>query len=262
MEEFYRTKKKLDNILEIMWEKINSESQDNPLKYTSFSEMKRHAEEGSITIKRALVIAFFINFFKPKNIIEIGSFLGFSCNFMLEISKEWNANVTSIDPNVRHRIFEYPREYFKLMTNDHSNNIKMIDGFFSLKTEEGGKWDYLNIMPIKSINEINSIINNIPLITEKDFTENEKYDLGFIDGAHEYSSVISNFICLSKIMVDGGFIIFDDVCPYWNSVVNAIHDIENKALSKNFGIMLYSNDVAIFKDNGFFSYIKKNNKID
>ena len=58
------------------------------------------AVEVAIKVIDALYIAEYLRQRKPKKILEVGSFLGFSARWILEITQAWQAHLTVIDPNV------------------------------------------------------------------------------------------------------------------------------------------------------------------
>jgi hypothetical protein len=238
--------KKFDSILDEKWN-------NSPLSNVNYQEYIKHAKEGSLSYKRAYSLSYFLNLFKPKNILEIGGYLGFSCRFIYEISKSWNPSITSIDPNTKHRIFDTPRDYFNLMCDDCDNKIKLLDGFFLCYKNEA-KWDYLNRIPILSESETDELIDKIPIITSNNL--NEKIDFAILCAMHDYDFIIESFINLSQIMLDKGAIFFDDYNENWSSVIDAVSYIEKCAVQKKLGIVLYCSNIAIFIDNGFFSYVK------
>ncbi len=93
--------------------------------------IKKQAKYGSSKFTDAHIIKCLLEYFKPKEILEVGSFLGFSTRWLLESSNSWNANITSIDPNIHHRIFDNPSEIVKEFNrNFYPNNLEIINAFF------------------------------------------------------------------------------------------------------------------------------------
>ena len=52
-------------------------------------ELVRHAQAGSIKMYDAIILAELIEAHRPARILEVGSFIGFSTRWFLEISRPW-----------------------------------------------------------------------------------------------------------------------------------------------------------------------------
>lgn len=124
---------------------------------------------------------------RPKQILEIGSFLGMSTHFMLEASREWSAKLVSIDPNIPLLEIESPRSVFHALNAEFKERITSLDAFFALNTSE---------------------LSGPPVI---DRPWNEDYDLIFIDGFHEVVDVIENFRLAKQMLSKNGVIAFHDI---------------------------------------------------
>jgi predicted O-methyltransferase YrrM len=119
------------------------------------------------------------NTFNPEyniNYLEIGCYAGGSACLLLQRP---NTNVTSID--LGHPIS--PEIVLKNVNslNVHKNNYEYIQG------------------DSKDLNVFNQAI-----------TKHKELDILFIDGDHSYNGVKSDFELYSKLVKDGGYIIFDD----------------------------------------------------
>lgn len=222
----------------------------------SLNDKYYHARLGSIKLTDAFIVSSILSKYKPKTILEIGAFLGFSTRLLLEGSKEWNAKVTSIDPNIRHRIFDNPSEIVKEFNrNFYPNNLEIINAFF-------GNYDdiiykrYENHFPTRDRTFVDELIRNIDII---DDTWQRKFDLIFIDADHSYKSVINQFNIAIKLLNKNGIILFHDAIT-WYGVKKALHEIscnyKGKAIVKIYGkidrylsfLFLTSNDgVGFFK---------------
>lgn len=55
-----------------------------------------------------------------------------------------------------------------------------------------------------------------------------KIRIGYIDGNHDYNSVLSDFFSIWKKLVPGGDLLFHDYHSSWNQVVECVNDIENR----------------------------------
>lgn len=191
----------------------------------SLKDRLQHGFNGSIRRKTVNEIIQHMIFYEttPKNIIEIGSYLGVSARIFLDIYQ--NATLTSIDPGVRHRCFDKPREIFNNITKKHEKRITIITGFWcDNKAIEAGHWDYENRPPKLSKEEVQKIYNNIPII--KPEMLNQKYDLAFIDGSHDKKSVIQDFENIKKVASNNSIVLFDDY--NWSSVKEGIIKIQKK----------------------------------
>lgn len=215
-----------------------------------------HARLGSIKLTDAFIVNCILSKHKPNAILEIGAFLGFSTRLLLEGSKEWNAKVTSIDPNIRHRIFDNPSEIVKEFNkNFYPNNLEIINAFFGSYDDFIYK-SYENHFPIRDRTLVDELIRNIDII---DDTWKRKFDLIFIDADHSYKSVINQFNIAIKLLNKNGIIIFHDAIT-WDGVKHALQEIscnyKGKAIVEIYGkidrylnfLFLTSNDgIGFFK---------------
>lgn len=256
---FRKAKDLLNKQLKIYWESVHSQQLNCPALLTEYEELVKHAMHGSIQWDRALVIATFLHMCKPKTVLEIGSFLGLSSFFILEVTRLWNATLTSVDPNVRHRVFDRPRIIYNELVEPYNNRVITIDAFWLRSVSiESGWWDYRNRKPVLPEEEIRALIANVPTYVPESFQKNGKsFDFGFIDGAHDYASVLHDFVGMSKVMNNRGCIVFDDFDEYaWPETYWAVKDIERDAIAKGAGFVLSNNGIAAFFDQGYFDHIR------
>ena len=246
----------LERIIKKEYEK-NKDNIDTTYHYYQLDDFINHAKSGSISRERALVIYSLLKKFKPKKILEIGSFLGISTKIIND-TLGGKCKIVSVDPNVRHRIFDNPRKYFDLI-NKNYNNITKINKIFSNISLETGKWDYFNYEPKIDKYKVKEILSNIGII-DYSFFFTEKFDCCFIDGSHDYKSVINNFIDSIKILHEGSIILFDDYNPLdWKETYDAINHIIK--IGGNNIECVKRNDIVLIKDKGFFEKIIKNPNI-
>eukprot|EP00928_Gymnodinium_smaydae_P028564 TRINITY_DN21749_c0_g1_i1.p1 TRINITY_DN21749_c0_g1~~TRINITY_DN21749_c0_g1_i1.p1 ORF type:complete len:343 (+),score=37.75 TRINITY_DN21749_c0_g1_i1:71-1099(+) len=226
---------------------------DEQQKYITRDVWQNHATDGSIRWDRAATLASFIQMCRPRHMLEIGSFLGLSSNFILRLMTPWRGEVTSLDPNVRHRVFDNPRDIFNLMNREFRDRVHSVDGFWLQQASmESGKWDYIHREPRKRESEIASILFSRPLVTPKYFKERGiTFDAAFIDGAHDYETVRNDFLNVLSVVEPGSCIIFDDVsAKAWPPTYKAFMDIYTEALKSGNGIAFFGNDMAVFVDRG------------
>lgn len=196
---------------------------NSELEYSEAQKVK-HSKLGSIKFLEAHILRRLLQQTKPKNILEVGSFLGLSTRWILESSTQWDAKVTSIDPNIRHRIFDDPSSYLRKLNKDfYPANLDIINGFF------GSYGDYVyhcyeNFEPKINRDRVDEILSRIPTI---DGTLDRKYDFIFIDGSHTYKNVIQNFEIALELLNTEGIIAFHDVFT-WKGVRKALREIRKK----------------------------------
>jgi len=183
-----------------------------------------HARDGSIKFIDAYILKQILHKYKPDTILEIGSFLGFSTRWLLEVTTSWNAKVTAIDPNIRHRVFDDPRRIVeKLNSQFYPDRLDIITGFFG-PYDDSIYYDYEHYEPKKGREFVNELIKDRVII---DKSWERKFDFIFIDGNHSYESVMNDFEIASAILNDLGSISFHDAIS-WAGVNRALKDIKTK----------------------------------
>jgi predicted O-methyltransferase YrrM len=161
-----------------------------------------HARCGSLKPTDALILARILFRNKPRNILEVGSFLGLSTRFLLDVSSKWDAVVTAVDPNIPHRVFDNPKDLLELLNARYLNNrLEIVTAYFG--------------------NPSSCMTGQIPIVNSG---LGSAYDLIFIDGDHSYESVIDNFNLSLKMLAQGGCIVFHDALS-WDGVEKALEDI-------------------------------------
>jgi len=181
-----------------------------------------HAVAGSIKLFDAMSIAAAIDLLKPRKILEIGSFLGFSTRWMLECSRPYNTEITSVDPGLRHRIFDDLPGHLAEFNRDFvsEGRLTIRNAFFGLKKTESFYYDYRQFEPVKSEREIEEILAGTPLIDEPF----DQFDLIFIDGDHSYPATVNNLALAVQMVRRPGCIIVHDAIT-WRDVQPALHDL-------------------------------------
>ena len=125
-----------------------------------------------------------------ENYLEIGVHNGSSISYVLQSNK--NKNCIGIDP------FETLQTKDPCMTHYIKN-----DNITEQKT----------LQNISKNNHYNSNIKLIKKLSENVLNNeiNDNIDLLFIDGDHNYKSVLNDYMKFSKYVKSGGFIVFDDL---------------------------------------------------
>ncbi len=181
-----------------------------------------HATNGSLKFPDAYVLTEVLRKYRPRTILEIGSFLGFSTRLILETTREWSPGVTAIDPNIRHRVFDDPRHFVEeLNSGFYPGRLEIVTGFFG--SHDGSVYyDYEHYEPKKDRAYVDELIKDRLTI---DRTWNHKFDLIFIDGDHSYESVMNNFETAISLLTEKGTIVFHDALS-WEGVNRALCDIK------------------------------------
>lgn len=170
-----------------------------------FGELMLHARSGSLKPTDALILARLLRKHRPTSILEIGSFLGISTRFILDVSSSWAGKVVAVDPNIPHRVFAVPRNYVKLL------NSVYIPQRLEIATAYFGK-------------PIDGCTSDVPVIESG--WENT-FDFIFIDGDHSYETVMLNFGLALTMLKKGGVIAFHDAIS-WEGVEKALKDIADE----------------------------------
>jgi predicted O-methyltransferase YrrM len=179
--------------------------------YSNYSkqELRQEAIDGSIKQYDTYLLYKILSRYKPESILEVGHFLGFSTRCLLEISAPWNARITSVDPNIRHRIFDNPRSIAAKL-NEHfiPDRLNLVEAFFGpLVKCPYYYWLYETYEPRLDRDETDRLLESRNIV---DHNWTQKYDLVFIDGEHAYDAVKSNFNTALSLLNDNGVILFYD----------------------------------------------------
>jgi len=180
-----------------------------------------HATQGSLKFPDAYIIKHLLYRYKPKTILEIGSFLGFSTRWLLEVSRGWNARVTAVDPNIRHRCFDNPRWFIeRLNSRFYPDDLEIVTAFFGTYGDYV-YGDYTDYKPKRDRDYVDRLIKEIEII---DKNWERRFDFIFIDGDHSYKSVMNNFETAIGLLNEGGCITFHDAIS-WEGVDEALRNL-------------------------------------
>lgn len=175
-----------------------------------------HALYGSIKFSDAYTLYRLLDKTRPKRMLEVGSFLGFSTRWLCEVCTAWGATVTAIDPNIKHRIFHYPREILQEFNQRciADKSLAVVTAFFGQPfTDQDIAWRYTNELA-RDEAFVDKLVTGIPVI---DASHDAVFDFVFIDGAHHYHAVAENFRIARQLLAPGGVITFHDALT-WNDV--------------------------------------------
>jgi cephalosporin hydroxylase len=174
------------------------------------SDVVRHAVDGSIKLFDALALRDILRSVKPRSILEVGTFLGFSLRWMLDSTVDFSPIFTSLDPRVRHRIFDDIKIHVRDFTSEHRDRLTFVDAYLSERNDEMFLYDYLNYEPKLSRVGALEFLRSIQVISQP-FSE---FDFAFIDGDHSYNATILNVSLVARMMPAGGYIVVHDAISW------------------------------------------------
>lgn len=180
-------------------------------------EMIRHAVGGSIKLIDATMLAQTLLESRPARILEIGSFLGFSTRWILECSAPWNGRVTSLDPRVRHRIFDDVKSHLVSFCAGLADRLTCVDAYLSERNDAMFLHDYLNYAPVLSREAALEVLARTPVI-DSPF---DAFDFAFVDGDHGFQATILNVHLVAGMLPAGGRIVVHDAIS-WPDVAPAL----------------------------------------
>jgi predicted O-methyltransferase YrrM len=165
--------------------------------FTKHPDARIESHLGSIKTFDAHFLARDLRRLQPRRILEIGSYLGLSARWMLEVSTPWGGKVVSIDPNIQHWSFTDPAAIRSKFLSAFTGRYQWLHGFF------GSPARLRKIL--ESHADIPSIDGSAPL---------EPFDAVFIDGDHAYEAVADDFRESRKLLRSGGAAYFHDVISH------------------------------------------------
>jgi predicted O-methyltransferase YrrM len=181
----------------------------------------QHAVDGSIKLLDAIALRDLLRFSRPQRVLEIGSYLGFSTRWILESTVDLpSCRVTSLDPRVRHRIFDDLKKHVQGFNRIHANRLEFVDAYLSEANLEMFLHDYLNYAPKLTRDRAVEYLGSIPVIN-KPFAN---FDFAFIDGDHSFDATVKNLTLVASMMPDGGLIVVHDAIS-WPDVAPAVQQV-------------------------------------
>jgi predicted O-methyltransferase YrrM len=183
----------------------------------------RHAIEGSIKLRDAASLLHLLQGQKPARILEVGSFIGFSTRWMLEATRDFGSRVVSVDPNIRHRVFDNPGEILARFNAEFLNTrlVRKIGFFGEMSTPY--YYDYETYSPLRTRAEVDALVSQRPVFNRHNLKEGP-FDFIFIDGDHSARAVLNNFVEALPLLAPGGCIAFHDAVT-WHEVNSSLGQI-------------------------------------
>lgn len=189
---------------------------------------------GSIKREEASLLYNLVIQEKPKNVLQVGTFLGFSTLIIAEALKHnGEGKIFAIDPEIPHRKISNPVDIARKACTERglSDRIEFISGWFSNVPYWSDKKISREVVGPSLIHQINTL------------------DFIFIDGDHSIMSAISDFALVASSLRINGICTIHDVCSH-NSVKQAITAIlADKTIERMFDFsLLGSHDgLAVFR---------------
>ena len=85
-------------------------------------------------------------------------------------------------------------------------------------------------------------------------TDGVRFDLCFIDGAHDEASVREDFEAMLPTLKPGTCVVFDDVdAAVWPATISAVDKLLKQAEAAASGVVLFGMGIACFIDQGYIA---------
>ncbi len=182
-----------------------------------------HALYGSIKFSDAYTLYRLLDKTRPKRMLEVGSFLGFSTRWLLEASRDLGSQLTAVDPNIRHRVFDNPRGNVERFNHaDLGTRLEIVTAFFG-KYGASVRFHYKEELQQDQDFEA-KLLAERPIL---DGSWGRRFDFIFIDGDHSYESAYDNFCIARQLLEPGGTIAFHDVVT-WKGVRQAFDELKER----------------------------------
>lgn len=171
---------------------------------------------------------------KPKIVLQVGTFVGFSTLIIAEALKHsGDGRIYTVDPEISHRKISNPVDIARNACKERglSDRVEFIKGWFS------------NV-PYWSDKKISGEVVGPALLHQL-----KTLDFVFIDGDHSIMSTISDFALVASSLGINGICVMHDVCSH-NSVSRAITAIlSDKTIKRmfNFSLQDSHDGLAVFR---------------
>lgn len=135
---------------------------------------------------------------RPREILEVGTYLGFSACWLSEQAGP-GVRVTSVDPRLPHRGFQDPGLVARRLARETGADLELVTAFFgpapagAAAPGLGAEWE-------------------------------RRFDFIFIDGDHAYDCVLANFALALHLLRPGGCIALHDALS-WPGVWLAVRHL-------------------------------------
>lgn len=167
-------------------------------------EINSHAAVGGRNIYSAIYATLLQ--LKPKNCLEIGTFHGYSAAVFQKYFDEFCPDGKLITCDIK--------SYVDL--SQYKNVEQVIVRPYVDNSEQ---WHYVKNSELKA--QTNSGIDNAAIV--KSLFE-EDFDFCFLDGDHQLTSVVQDFVFARELLKQPQYILFDDTEEVGQTVKTSVHD--------------------------------------
>jgi len=201
---------------------------------TSYDLSLTNVVTGSIKKEEASLLYSLIIKEKPKTILQVGTFVGFSTLIIAEaLRRNETGKIYTVDPEILHLEIYNPVDIAKIAVEKRglADRVEFIKGWFSNVPH----W-YNKITDIEVVGP--ALIKNIGIL-----------DFVFVAGDHSVMSTISDFASVVNSLKINGICAIHDVCCF-SSVCNAVSAIlSDKFMERmfTFSILESHNGLALFR---------------
>ncbi|MGG4340431.1 class I SAM-dependent methyltransferase [Paenibacillus lautus] len=172
-----------------------------------------------ITEEDSVVINNIINRTKPHCILEVGSYVGVS-TCLLAMKAPW-AKVVAIDPNFS-VLGDVIKHNSEVKDNSRDFYEELVD-YYRLRERVERYDNYFSCFPAESTLNFHSLYNSkileVQVIDEEILKSRAPFDLIFIDGDHNSSSVFSDLLRAYRYISNNGVILLHDMDGDWGEKV-------------------------------------------
>ncbi|MEV8545951.1 class I SAM-dependent methyltransferase [Streptomyces sp. NPDC051572] len=163
----------------------------------------------------ALTLSEVIANYRPRRILEVGTFLGFSAAVMGQLAP--TSEIVTIDPNYPlsvistrfgyesdRRVLDYAKNCFDALCV--SDRITLIEGYFADRSAS-----YLKNYVEQWGGDPRTAGKDQGEIVESAILAQDPFDMIFIDGDHSETAVYSDLMLAAKMIAPDGVIVMDDI---------------------------------------------------
>ncbi|MBO9395891.1 class I SAM-dependent methyltransferase [Shimia sp. R9_1] len=174
---------------------------------------------GSIKDDEAVTLHRLIIEQKPKNVVQIGTFIGYSAAIIADaLRQNGSGRLICIDPEIQHRSSGNPVDVAKeLFANMGLSDIVSFETGWS-----SGRISHGYDAKVTSVDLEKARMMNIPVVG-RDVLQavEEGVDFAFVDGDHSTAFTLMDFHMIREYLNKGGIVLFHDAFS-WPSVAQAL----------------------------------------
>lgn len=166
-------------------------------------------QNGNVSYHELLIISSLIAFYRPKNLLEIGTFNG-NTTLQMALNAPEDAIIHTLDLPPLEVATKEP-----VLTSDLP---------FILEKDKRQR-KYLNS---RASFKIRQYLGDSTSYDFKLFAQNRLLDFVFIDGGHSYECVKSDTQKTLQLLAPGGIILWHDFIPHYSGIYRYLHELRQK----------------------------------